>query len=64
MEIVNPHDKFFKETFSDRENVVDFVHGIFPDDLLECLDLRTLRVRPGKQNSQSYMFSFQDLSSF
>ena len=42
MEIVNPHDKFFKETFSDRENVVDFVRGTFPDDLLECLDLPTL----------------------
>lgn len=42
MEISNPHDKFFKETFSIRENVVDFLQGTFPEELIKKLDLSTL----------------------
>ena len=42
MEIFNPHDKFFKETFSIRENVVDFLKGTFAEEMVEKLDLSTL----------------------
>ena len=42
MEIFNPHDKFFKETFSIRENVIDFLQGTFPEEILNKLDLSTL----------------------
>ena len=42
MEIFNPHDKFFKETFSLRENVIDFLKGTFPGEILKKLDLSTL----------------------
>ena len=44
MEISNPHDKFFKETFSIRENVIDFLHGTFPEEIIKRLDLSTLTV--------------------
>ena len=42
MEIFNPHDKFFKETFSIRENVIDFLQGMIPEEILKKLDLSTL----------------------
>jgi len=42
MEIFNPHDKFFKETFSIRENVIDFLKGTFPEEIFKKLDLSTL----------------------
>ena len=42
MEIINPHDKFFKETFSLRDNVIDFLKGTFPEEIFKKLDLSTL----------------------
>ena len=42
MEIFNPHDKFFKETFSLRDNVIDFLKGTFPEEIFKKLDLSTL----------------------
>ena len=42
MEITNPHDKFFKETFSVQGNVIDFLQGTFPKEILEKLDLSAL----------------------
>ena len=42
MEINNPHDKFFKETFSKQENVVDFIQGTFPENILDNLELSSL----------------------
>ncbi|WP_347275375.1 Rpn family recombination-promoting nuclease/putative transposase [Candidatus Kuenenia sp.] len=50
MEIINPHDKFFKETFSIRENAIDFVSGTFPPEILKKLDLSTLT-----QDNNSYI---------
>ncbi|MCF6147393.1 MAG: Rpn family recombination-promoting nuclease/putative transposase [Candidatus Kuenenia sp.] len=50
MEILNPHDKFFKETFSIRENVIDFLSGTFPPEILKKLDLSTLT-----QDNNSYI---------
>ncbi len=50
MEIINPHDKFFKETFSIRENVIDFLSGTFPSKILKKLDLSTLT-----QDNNSYI---------
>ncbi|WP_169703963.1 Rpn family recombination-promoting nuclease/putative transposase [Candidatus Kuenenia stuttgartensis] len=50
MEILNPHDKFFKETFSIRENAIDFLSGRFPPEILKKLDLSTLT-----QDNSSYI---------
>ncbi len=50
MEILNPHDKFFKETFSIRENAIDFLSGTFPPEILKKLDLSTLT-----QDNNSYI---------
>jgi predicted transposase/invertase (TIGR01784 family) len=50
MEVFNPHDKFFKETFSIRENAIDFLSGTFPPEILKKLDLSTLT-----QDNSSYI---------
>ena len=39
----NPHDKFFKETFSRLEVAQSFIEEVFPPDLLERLNLSTLK---------------------
>src|SRR5690625_3979990 len=38
----NPHDKFFKETFSYPEVVSDFVKHYLPEDILAIIDVTTL----------------------
>ncbi len=42
MEITNPHDKFFKESFTNKEIVTDFIKGSFPKELVDNLDLSSL----------------------
>ena len=36
--ITNPHDKFFRETWSDRETAVDFIKNYLPDRILRHID--------------------------
>ena len=33
MKVQNPHDKFFKELFSVRENALNFINGAFPAEI-------------------------------
>ena len=42
-QINNPHDKFFKETFSRLEVAQSFIEEVFPADLLERLNLSTMK---------------------
>jgi predicted transposase/invertase (TIGR01784 family) len=40
----NVHDKLFKEVFQDKDNAVDFIQGIISKELLNHLDLSTLKL--------------------
>ena len=42
--IANPHDAFFRESFSRREIAEDFLRQQLPDSLLAALDLSTLEI--------------------
>ena len=42
MKIQNPHDKFFKETFSNIEIAKDFIVNYLPQDIIKIVDLDTL----------------------
>ena len=42
MKLQNPHDKFFKETFSDVEVAKDFLNNYLPEDILKVIDVDTL----------------------
>ena len=61
MEIINPHDKFFKETFSIRENVLDFLQGIFPGEILKKLDLSTLTLDNNSYIDEELKEHFSDI---
>ncbi|QMW01285.1 Rpn family recombination-promoting nuclease/putative transposase [Spirosoma foliorum] len=38
----NPHDRFFKETFSQPEILIDFLNVFAPEAIRECIDYTTL----------------------
>ncbi|MCP4348326.1 MAG: Rpn family recombination-promoting nuclease/putative transposase [Desulfobacterales bacterium] len=40
----NPHDKFFKETLTQRENALSFFREYLPADIVAKLDWRTLKI--------------------
>ncbi len=44
MDVPNPHDRFFKEVFSVRENALDFINGAFPDKFKDRILLETLKL--------------------
>ena len=41
---MNEHDKVFKEIQSVRENALDFIRGTVPENLLDLMNLDTLRL--------------------
>lgn len=43
-EYPNPHDRFFKELFSEAETVVDFVEHYLPQEIVAAIDLTTLEI--------------------
>lgn len=42
--INNPHDKFFKESFSRLEVVKSFIEEVFPKEFSEKINLETLQL--------------------
>ena len=42
--ITNPHDKYFKESFSRKETVQSFIKEYLPEKLLEQIDLNKLEI--------------------
>ena len=41
--INNPHDIYFKKTFSRKRNAVDFLNGILPEELKKNIDLSQIQ---------------------
>jgi hypothetical protein len=42
--ISNPHDKLFKQIWSDRETAADFLANYLPADICDLIDLKTLEI--------------------
>ncbi len=42
--VKNPHDRFFKETFSRAEVALDFVHNYIPPEIAALLEPVTLEI--------------------
>ncbi len=61
MEVTNPHDKFFKESFSDKMFALDFIQGAFPKDLLEKLDLNSLELDNNSYIDEELKEFFSDI---
>lgn len=43
-ELPNPHDRFFKELFSQLDTAADFVRHYLPERLVAAIDLATLEI--------------------
>ena len=61
MDISNPHDKFFKQTFSNIEAAKDFITGTFPENILKNLDLSTLELDTNTYTDSELKEHFSDL---
>ncbi|MEW6608990.1 MAG: Rpn family recombination-promoting nuclease/putative transposase [bacterium] len=61
MEISNPHDSFFKEIFSNKENASNFIHSILPDALKKNLDLSTLELDNNSYIDEELKENFSDI---
>jgi predicted transposase/invertase (TIGR01784 family) len=60
-EIVNPHDKFFKDVFSKKETTVDFLANYLPKDVLKLLELGTAEIRKDSFVDEEFKEFFSDL---
>jgi predicted transposase/invertase (TIGR01784 family) len=46
VELVQPHDEFFKLIFSDPKRLAELIENFCPSDLVQSLELSTLRILP------------------
>ncbi len=59
--IENPHDKFFKETFSHIEVAESFLHHYLPLDVMEVLNTETLALQKDSFIDKKLKQNFSDL---
>ena len=57
-EIHNPHDVFFKNTMSDKENAISFLQNYLPDELLRLINLDSLQIEKDSFVSDKLQESF------
>lgn len=60
-EINNPHDQFFKETFSHREVGIDFIKNYLPPEFVQTLDLDSLEILKDTFIDQELQSHFSDM---
>ena len=61
MKIQNPHDKFFKETFSNVEVARDFIKNYLPESILKIIDLETLELQKDSFINEELQEVFSDM---
>ena len=59
--IANPHDKLFKEAWSNRETAQDFLQQYLPREVLELVDLNTLEISKDSFVEKELKDYFSDL---
>ena len=60
-EIKNVHDKFFKELFSQRENVKDFLKGALPAGIVKEINFDKIKLENTEYIDKEYKSDFSDL---
>ena len=60
-DLTNPHDKFFKETFSRVEVARDFFINYLPESVTAVLDFDTLTIQPDSFVDADLQEQFADL---
>ncbi len=56
-----PHDRFFHEVLSNKDNAVDLLQGVLPNDLLRHLDLQSLTQDKTKYTDEQLDEYFSDI---
>jgi predicted transposase YdaD len=59
--IKNSHDKFFKETFSNKEEAIDLLRNALPKQLLDKVNLTSLQLDNSSYIDEELKESFSDL---
>ena len=59
-DISNPHDKFFKEIITDKENALDFLKAVLPAKLCKNLDFSTLGIDNNSYVDEDLSENFSD----
>ena len=59
--ISNPHDKLFKQIWSDRETARDFLANYLPGEIIKLIDLNTLEIRKDSFIEPNLTEFFSDL---
>jgi len=58
---INPHDKFFKEVFSRKEEVQDFIRGFLPENLVRNIKFEALELDNNSYVDEKLQESFSDI---
>ncbi len=61
MKIINPHDKFFKETFSKKEEARDLILHILPKQLSNRIDITSLELDKTSYVDEELKENFSDI---
>ncbi len=59
--LINSHDKFFKELFSKREKVKEFISKTLPAEITQRLNLESLEIDKTEYVSKNLKTSFSDI---
>ena len=59
--VVNPHDRFFRETLSDRKTAVDFITTYLPGNVLNRIDIDQLEICKDSFIDEEFRDYFSDL---
>lgn len=60
-DIRNPHDRFFRQTFSRPEIALDFIQNYLPREVVAALDLDTLELQKDSFIDEEFQEHFSDL---
>ena len=59
--VQNPHDKFFKDTFSNPLVTRDFIENYLPESILKMVDLSELEIQSGSHVDEELSELFSDI---
>lgn len=59
--INNPHDKFFKETFTQKDNAVSFLKNYLPEDIQELINPEEIKIEKDSFISEELKECFSDI---
>ena len=54
MNVERPHDTFFKQLMNDPAVLRDFIGSLLPEEVLNCLDLNSIRIIDTEKSNRKY----------